>query len=122
MSDAHHWKRTIPESQMRSRFWMSLILGWILGMFCFIAMLGWQEKRPAETLPDFLNAKAIFVVASTPSKELLERLNAAHQNGIRVQLVTEENMTADYRVSTVPSGKIIRDAILLDGTAWYPLP
>ena len=112
---------------------LSIFGGFILGMLALALFLlvpqhfsQTSKNKPAKETkvsgPSFEGAKTIFAVAATPSARLLTNLENAHQSGSQVRLVTATPVAqTSFQTVIVPPGRILRDAILIDGTAWYPL-
>lgn len=99
------------------------IFAWLLlavFIFALPQMEGMRGKKGA--IPSLEGVRAILAIVTVPSPKLLTELEAAHQKGARVQLVTADSVQAPYKVYTVPKERILHDGILLDGVGWYPLP
>ena len=91
----------------------ALLLAWIT-LFC------WLPKAPKA--PDLRQARALFVISAAPSQALLKDLEAAHQKGVIVRLITSENIVGAYSITHVPRDKITQNGVLIDNISWYVLP
>lgn len=89
-------------------------------LFAAFALFYWLP-RPAH-LPDLKEAKALFAISASPSPSLLEVLERAHKEGIRVRLITSQNIVGSYSIHRVPREKITQNGILIDNVSWHPLP
>ena len=127
---ATHWQRegAPSESRVVMGIWGGLILA-ILGLVILSAHF-LTKNQPAEksektenyALPSFEGAKTIFVVTNKPSEQLLKDLETASQNGTKVQLITTEQIPVPFNTTVVDPKRIVRNAILINGAAWYLLP
>lgn len=98
------------------------ILGLVILTIYFSTPKEAVKKVETYAMPSFEGAKTIFVVTDKPSEKLLSDLETAYQNGSKVQLITTESVSASYNITVVSPHRIIRNAILINGAAWYPMP
>lgn len=118
------------KGRVMSTIWLSFLLA--IGFLILAAALSGkisgestpERKSSAQktSIPSFENAKTIFAVASNPPSKLLDALEKAYQKGARIRLVTSQKILVPYQVVIVPADRVARDAVLIDGVAWHPLP
>lgn len=121
MNDAKRWKLDITNPKGKARFWLSLIIGWTVGAL-FIALAIGLHKPASFDLSHLENAKSAYVISTTPSKKLLKHLEAAHEKGCIVRLITSTPTTTSFKTKTISKDKIPKNAILINSSEWYPLP
>ncbi|MFH1067733.1 MAG: hypothetical protein V1746_07510 [bacterium] len=128
-SHPSRWKRksAVPKATSgawsQAGIWLGLILAWILlAAFIFILPRGGKGLGEISAPPSLEGVRAVLAIVAAPSPEFLSELETAHQRGVKVQLVTADAVQAPYKVFTVSKERILRNGILLDGVAWYPLP
>jgi hypothetical protein len=115
MPDVHN------EHNMKNSL-LTLVASVLLGLIVIWQLLVAQETK-LEKMPSLQEAKAIFAIIHKPSQELISQLSDAYQKGVKVQLITEKEIEGEsFPIKVVPSDKINRDGILIDGTQWYYLP